>query len=70
MYFISTYWYGIGVLVALGWFGIWYGIRTQKRQNLAKGVLRLGHMAGKRYDEFTAALGAPTDVERKLANNT
>lgn len=70
MYFISTYWYGIGVLIALGGLGVWYGIRTQKRQNLAKGVVGLGNLAGRHYNEFTAAMGAPTDIEKQLANNT
>ena len=70
MYIVSSYWYGIGALLALCGFGVWYGIRTQKRQNLAKRVIKLGNMAGKTYHEIESALGAPADVNRFITTNT
>lgn len=69
-YFVSSYWYAIGVLIAIGGWGVWYGIRTQKRQNLAKGVLKMGNMVGKRYSEFETNMGTPTDIDQRLASNT
>jgi len=70
MVIISSYWYVLGALLAVGIWGMWYGVKTQKRQNLAKGFLKLGNLEGRHYDEFRAAMGDPTDVNKRIAQNT
>jgi len=43
--------------------GISATIKLQKRQNLAKGVLKMGDGEGKTFIDFQNALGVPTDID-------
>ena len=68
--FWINYWYAIGILFGIAGIGIWYISWVKKRQKLAKGVLSLGNLVGKHYNEFKVAMGSPVDVDKRIAQNT
>ena len=70
MYFISTYWYGIGVLLAIAIGCFWYcGVIAQSKQMNNK-FIALGDMRGKTLKEIENFVGPAKEYDRKIAKNT
>jgi len=69
-FYMYAHWYMIGILVVVAGVTIWNISWVKKRQHLAKGLLSLGNLDGKHYNDFTAAMGAPFDVGKRIAPDT
>ena len=70
MYFISTYWYGIGVLLAIAIGCFWYCGIIAKSKKMNNKFIALGDMKGKTLKEIEDFVGIAKEYDKRSAENT